>query len=254
MYDAPEAGQLLAATGPVQQVSASVGEDITLVGQALGDYAIELRQLRLRLGALRADATALVTEVGDVEPSVDQADRSNELLSAVSSAVADFDEAQRRCANKITALYGGVSYRADNGDGVLEIGEYGATAEALDAAAANGGVAWGGVAQGAEDDSNLLSDLGHLALDAVGLIPVVGEVADLANAAWYTAEGDYLNAGLSAAAAVPLVGWAATGGKFAVKGVYTFRGAKAWGTGRPSMVPKGAEQVPFGRTPSSTPG
>jgi len=42
---------------------------------------------------------------------------------------------------------------------------------------------------------------------------VVGEVADLANAAWYTAEGDYTMAALSAAAAIPFVGWAATGAK-----------------------------------------
>jgi hypothetical protein len=91
----------------------------------------------------------------------------------------------------------------------------------------------------------LLSDLGHLALDAVGLIPVVGEVADLANAAWYYADGDYLNAGLSAAGAVPFVGWAATGGKFAVKGVRSVDGARTWLNGRPVMVPPGAREIPF---------
>jgi len=63
-----------------------------------------------------------------------------------------------------------------------------------------------------------LSDLGHGVLDVVGLVPGVGEVADLANAAWYTAEGDYVLAGLSAAAAIPFAGWLATGGKAAVKG------------------------------------
>ena len=42
-----------------------------------------------------------------------------------------------------------------------------------------------------------LSDLGHGVLDVVGLIPFVGEAADLANAAWYTAEGDYTMAALS---------------------------------------------------------
>lgn len=29
------------------------------------------------------------------------------------------------------------------------------------------------------------------------MIPVVGAVADVANGAWYAAEGDYLNAGIS---------------------------------------------------------
>ncbi|NUS52590.1 MAG: hypothetical protein HOQ22_16310 [Nocardioidaceae bacterium] len=61
-------------------------------------------------------------------------------------------------------------------------------------------------------------DVGHFVLDLAGLIPVVGDVADLINAGWYTSEGDYLNAGLSGAAAVPFLGWAATGGK-GLKGV-----------------------------------
>lgn len=57
------------------------------------------------------------------------------------------------------------------------------------------------------------SDIGHGVLDVVGLIPVVGEAADLANAGWYAAEGDYVNAALSAASAIPLAGYAATAAK-----------------------------------------
>jgi RHS repeat-associated protein len=66
------------------------------------------------------------------------------------------------------------------------------------------------------------SDIGHAALDVVGLVPVVGEVADLANAAWYAAEGNYADAALSAAGAIPFVGWgaaAAKGAKYAYKGI-----------------------------------
>tara|TARA_R110001632_G_scaffold72532_2_gene167622 strand:+ start:1130 stop:1963 length:834 start_codon:yes stop_codon:yes gene_type:complete len=59
---------------------------------------------------------------------------------------------------------------------------------------------------------------GHLALDVLGLIPGFGEIADGANAAWYTAEGDYFNAGLSTAAMVPFAGWAATATKLGTKG------------------------------------
>jgi len=47
------------------------------------------------------------------------------------------------------------------------------------------------------------SDLGHLALDIVGLIPLVGEWADLLNSAWYAAEGRPLEAALSAIGAAP---------------------------------------------------
>jgi hypothetical protein len=59
----------------------------------------------------------------------------------------------------------------------------------------------------------------HLGLDVVGMIPIVGEVADLANAAIYAAEGDYVNASISAASAVPGVGNAATAAKWTKRGV-----------------------------------
>src|SRR3712207_4766750 len=68
-YQAPEADQLLAATGPVQGVSASVGEDIGIVGRALADYATEVRDIQFRLDTLRADASALVTATGGAEPT-----------------------------------------------------------------------------------------------------------------------------------------------------------------------------------------
>lgn len=68
------------------------------------------------------------------------------------------------------------------------------------------------------------SDVGHTALDIAGLVPVIGEAADLANAAWYAAEGDYVNAGLSAAAAIPFLGYAAVGAKIALKGADAVRG------------------------------
>ncbi|MDQ1006442.1 RHS repeat-associated protein [Streptomyces sp. V4I23] len=66
-----------------------------------------------------------------------------------------------------------------------------------------------------------LSDIGHAALDVVGLIPVVGEVADVANGIWYAAEGNYVDAALSLSSAIPLVGYGASAvkaGKYAAKG------------------------------------
>lgn len=61
-------------------------------------------------------------------------------------------------------------------------------------------------------------DIGHTALDVAGFVPVVGAVADVANGAWYAAEGDYANAAMSMASAVPFVGDAAAAAKIAVKG------------------------------------
>ena len=78
----------------------------------------------------------------------------------------------------------------------------------------DGGGVWGWVKHHAKD-------IGHGALDVVGLIPVVGEAADLANAGWYALDGDYVMAGLSAAAAIPGLGWGATGAKLGIKGART---------------------------------
>ena len=64
-----------------------------------------------------------------------------------------------------------------------------------------------------------ISDIGHTALDVAGMVPVIGEAADLANAGWYLAEGDKTNAALSAAGAIPFAGNAATGAKWAKRGV-----------------------------------
>ena len=46
----------------------------------------------------------------------------------------------------------------------------------------------------------------HLALDIVGLIPVLGVPADAINGTLYLAEKDYVNAGLSYASAIPISG------------------------------------------------
>ena len=59
----------------------------------------------------------------------------------------------------------------------------------------------------------------QIGLDVVGLVPVVGEIADGVNALIYVGRGDYVNASLSAAAMIPFVGWAATGGKMINKGL-----------------------------------
>lgn len=71
----------------------------------------------------------------------------------------------------------------------------------------------------AEDETGdkILDGL-QLGLDVVGLIPVVGEIADLTNAGISLARGDYAGAALSAVAAIPFVGWLGTAGKAARHG------------------------------------
>ena len=66
-----------------------------------------------------------------------------------------------------------------------------------------------------------LNRAGHFALDIAGLVPLYGNIADGINAAWYAGEGDYANAALSSAAAIPGAGYAAFGAKMGLKGIKT---------------------------------
>jgi len=61
------------------------------------------------------------------------------------------------------------------------------------------------------------STVAHTALDVAGFVPVIGEAADAVNGVIYLVEGDKVNAGLSFAACIPVVGSAATGGKYVKK-------------------------------------
>ncbi|WCY00807.1 hypothetical protein KK201_28685 [Pseudomonas aeruginosa] len=69
-----------------------------------------------------------------------------------------------------------------------------------------------------EDTGDKLLDGLQLGLDVVGLIPVAGEIADLANAGISLARGDYAGAALSVVSAVPFAGWLGTAGKAARRG------------------------------------
>lgn len=50
------------------------------------------------------------------------------------------------------------------------------------------------------------SEIGHTALNVAGMLPVIGAPADAINSGWYAAQGDWGNAALSAATAIPGLG------------------------------------------------
>ncbi len=64
-------------------------------------------------------------------------------------------------------------------------------------------------------------DAVQMGLDVVGLVPGFGEVADGVNAVISLGRGDYVGAGLSAAAMIPFFGMGATAGKIAKKAYKT---------------------------------
>ena len=52
--------------------------------------------------------------------------------------------------------------------------------------------------------------IGHVTLDVLGMVPVVGNAADGINASWYAAQGEWLDAALSSMALIPGIGQAVT--------------------------------------------
>ncbi len=151
VYRAPEVGELLSATAPVASDAAAVGTDVGSVGSALSGYASEVRPIKAELERLRTEAVAFNTTIaGDGEWTKDEdlVNQKNNLLKSVNAAVAAWQAAERTCASAINATFGGVQYRADDGDGTTSAAEYGYTAGTLDGATAGDeGVPWGKVSE-----------------------------------------------------------------------------------------------------------
>lgn len=147
VYDAPEAWQLLAATAPVRTTGYDVGADVGVVGRAIVTYADEVRPIQAQLQSLQSQATTFVESVegdDDWNEDGDKVEEHNGLLTQVNAAVAAWMDAQRTCANTINALYGGIQYRPDDGDGVQETGEFGYSSDMLDEALnSEDGLPWG---------------------------------------------------------------------------------------------------------------
>jgi hypothetical protein len=60
---------------------------------------------------------------------------------------------------------------------------------------------------------------GHFVLDVLGMVPIIGSVADIINGAWYFVEGKKLDATLSFVGAIPGIGELAIGAKLAAPGI-----------------------------------
>ncbi|MFJ7422401.1 hypothetical protein ACIQXD_27940 [Streptomyces uncialis] len=132
-YTAPEAEQLFATTGPVKSESDVFADQLESVTTALSEYAAEVRPIEARLKQLRADATAFVSGIsGDRhwKDDGDKVEENNDLVKDVNAAVAAFWEAERTCANKITALVCGTHFIADDGTGASNM--YGFSEKDLD--------------------------------------------------------------------------------------------------------------------------
>ncbi|RSS73349.1 putative adhesin [Streptomyces sp. WAC06614] len=94
------------------------------------------------------------------------------------------------------------------------------------------GLFWGALKKAAKSVGSAINKYGHTALDVAGMIPVIGEAADLVNGVWYAAQGDWKNAAMSFASMIPVAGSAIAGTRLAAKTVkyaskYTSKVSKA---------------------------
>ena len=78
------------------------------------------------------------------------------------------------------------------------------------------------------EEAQFFKDMGHMFLTALGFVPIIGPAADLLNAAWYLAEGNYLNASVAAMSALPGGVW---GGVFKQAGFFDDAAGMALKTG-----------------------
>lgn len=56
------------------------------------------------------------------------------------------------------------------------------------------------------EKSDVATEVAHFTLDAAGLVPIIGEVADGLNVAWYAKEGEWFNAAMSLLSILPVAG------------------------------------------------
>ena len=138
VYTAPESGQLLAATQPVATRSAALADDVGRVAGALVTFAETMTPIKARLEQLRAEARSFVSSVegdDDWTDDGDKVDAHNAMLSEVGSLVAEWQAAERACANTVFGVSGSdFRLRADDGDEHVEADEYGFDGDTYDAA------------------------------------------------------------------------------------------------------------------------
>ncbi|TDD85593.1 hypothetical protein E1293_10835 [Actinomadura darangshiensis] len=116
--EAPEAAELFRASRPVVAHGRALGDELGIVGDALAVFVDEVRPVVARLHGLRVAARDFRMEVdgdgdgdfGDWRDDGDKVDRNNKLSNDALVALAQYQEAERACANKITAIFGGTRF------------------------------------------------------------------------------------------------------------------------------------------------
>ncbi|MSR98757.1 hypothetical protein FYJ28_07950 [Arthrobacter sp. BL-252-APC-1A] len=149
VYDIAGSEVVFNAFRPVTSSAADLDADIGTVDKAVLAYADTVDALKLRLDAVKADAANFFSRTRgrsqddwDDDEGLIQAEQN--IIGDLNRLYSDLQEAQRVCANAISAIYGGPKYvlTTEEGAGTGEV-EFGFSGEQLDAAAVEGNVPWG---------------------------------------------------------------------------------------------------------------
>ena len=109
IYVAPEADTLLGVLDPVSSDGSTVATGVRDAADALTTFAETARELKSRLRGLKAEAEAFRADVGTDDEWLedDERERNNDLNNRIATAVHEYQEAERDCANKIGENYDG---------------------------------------------------------------------------------------------------------------------------------------------------
>ena len=195
------------------------------------------RKIERAQEAARSEAESLSRAIGSLQVSDGRLRMKAEVLSSLRSriikrqsglqamgahidyAAKRFREVDKLCAKRIS------SNGCESGklQGLsTQSGIYGNIVSGVNSVVNQGIAAWDYV----KTNGNRILDCIQIGLDVVGLIPGFGEIADGINAGIYLLRGDYGSAALSLAAMIPVLGCAATAGKFINKGVKAYKQSK----------------------------
>ncbi|GAA4929197.1 hypothetical protein GCM10023224_05840 [Streptomonospora halophila] len=115
IYSAPEDETLFSAIDPVATKGDEVGDAARTAGDALLDFAADVRPILERWRALKHDAQDMQDHIDaddDWRSDEDKVEEFNQLNNDLIKVQNDFMAAERECANKITALFGGTTFVA----------------------------------------------------------------------------------------------------------------------------------------------
>jgi hypothetical protein len=132
VYSAPEAETLFAAVSPVSAKGDDAATAMKTAAQALETFAEAAQRIRGDLYAVRGEARDFLASIeGDEDWNSGQhafdvvsekGQQHDALLASVNRLLQEYQEAERECANAITATFGGTTFIGGNSEGTTEPG------------------------------------------------------------------------------------------------------------------------------------